>query len=461
VSRWVRQVGESMNFRNLPPVAEKVAAPSRLSMTLLNHCNWCPRSAYLYLRHRGGPSTIEQDRGTAGHLFAEHLARELVVRGEESLYAPAAGEDAVLAAGEVASLTKVMVEAALADRRDLVLPHYEREILREAAFHLAIGWDVDPKTIAGVEQLFVLDLENGWTISGKIDLLSLPDDTTAQIDDYKFSMAVADQETFDNRFQLKLYALLAMFGQPVDVVDGEERRRDPLGQHIRRVQGRELYPRPKLRRARDGALRMVQREATWSRQEIADFRHDVEWVAGVIEHGLKTGEWPARHHQQHCVTCPAEMECPIPRHLRRFAGALDSPEKAAEAWTWAARTSARVASTRAEVKEWSKEHGPVPLQNARVVDHATSSSRSVRRKGKGTDWEGLIHALEDARDYGTSFDVEHWAPERPKTEFKERDAHPGELRGEEVEGDGRGEGPAVDDASAGQRGGERFGDVPF
>lgn len=439
-----------MSYRKLPVVTERVKAPSRLSQTLLGHANICPRSAFLALKYRDQPATLEMDRGTAFHLFMERMIRELVVRGAVSLYAPGVGEDAMAAAGEVASMTKVMVEEVLADRRELVLPHYEREHLREMAYHAAVAFDVDPTTVAGVERLFVLDLDNGWTVSGKIDLLSLPDDFSALITDWKTSLAVADQETFENRFQVKLYALLVMFGQPVDVreccvppgavsdcelCDGKgyiETRLPSIGAHIREATGREVHPRPRPRIHPDGRWEMVNRSHTWTRQEIADFRHDVEWVTDVIEHGLKTGDWPARYDKSHCGICPAEMECPLPRHLRRFAGAIDSHEKAAEAWTWAERTAARVKFTKAEVRAFLENHGgPLVLENERVLDFETSFRRSVKRSGRNSDWEGLLAALEERVKYGSEFDFERWVPERPSTSLKERDAAPGELQQKE------------------------------
>jgi hypothetical protein len=472
------------DFRRLPPVKEKVRAPDRMNQTLLAHANICPRSAFLALKHRRQPATIEMDRGTAYHLFKERMIAELVKTGQPSMFVPGDGEDPLLAAGEVASLTKVMVEEVLRDRRDLVLPHYEREYVRQCAYHAAVAWDVDPQTIAGIERLFVLDLENGWTVSGKIDLLSLPDDVTAWVDDDKTTMSPADQDTFENRFQVKLYGLLVMFGQPVNFIPchacdgtgterhdsglgercpvckgkrGSEDRLPAIGAHLKRVRGRELYPGPRPRVHKDGRWELTQRSHTWTRQEIADFRHDVEWVTDVIEHGLKTGDWPARYEKSHCGICPAEMECPLPRHLRRFAGAIDSDEKAAEAWTWAQRVSKRAETTRAEVRKYAEagERIAIPIGNGREIAFETRHSRSVKRKGRSSDWDGLLMALESKANYGTPFDVEEWVPERPTTNFKERDA----LAITEEDQDGRGEeGPGEAD----RRRDERFGaDAPY
>jgi hypothetical protein len=475
----------ALDFRRLPPVTEKVRAPDRMNQTLLAHANICPRSAFLALKHRNQPATIEMDRGTAYHLFKEQMIARLVATGAASYFAPDEGEDPLIAAGEVASMTKADVEAVLRDRRDLVLPHYEREYVRQCAYHAALAWDVEPSTVAGIERLFVLDLDNGWTVSGKIDLLSLPDPVTAWVDDDKTSMAVVDQEGFDNRFQVKMYALLVMFGQPINFIacgacdgTGTERHDSGLGErcavckgkrgtedrlpciggHLKRVRGRELYPGPKPRVLKDGRWELTQRSHTWTRQELADFRHDVQWVTDVIEHGLKTGDWPARYEKSHCGICPAEMECPLPRHLRRFAGALDSTEKAAEAWTWAERTAARVRATKAEVRKFAEAHdgAVIPLGNGREVAFETRQQRSVKRKGRNSDWDGLLTALEGAVNYGTPFPVEQWVPERPVTNFKERDA----LATRPEEGDdGRGdEGPG----DADRRRDEQFGaDAPF
>ena len=45
---------DRIDLRKLPPVEPLERRPSRLSQTALKHADACPRSGYLYLKHRGG-----------------------------------------------------------------------------------------------------------------------------------------------------------------------------------------------------------------------------------------------------------------------------------------------------------------------------------------------------------------------------------------------------------------------
>jgi hypothetical protein len=430
-----------MDYRHLPPVDFTVERPSRLSQTLVRHADNCPRSAALYLRYKGGVS-MAMDRGTALHMFHEWMVHELLKRDEPSLWAPQPGEDAVLAAGEVASMTKGVVDDILNDPANgLVVSAHEADQARIAAYHLAIGWDIDLKnTFLGVERTFVMDLA-GWEIRGRIDLLTWPDPHEIGIMDLKTSLAVPDAAEFESAFQPKLYGALVMFGVPVEQRPCEEcsgagvrgpdelhcascegrgyveERGEPLGAHLRRVGARQIHPRAKPKWNEDGTVRLVDRTAYWSRKELQDFLHDVERSVRRIERGLDTGDWPARH-GAHCSECPAEPECPLPRHLRRFANAIETPEQAAEAMEWAQRMGGRVTATKKEVRKFVEaraeagEDDTLPV-GTDTFGFATSFRKSIKKNGRETDWAGLEAAVQ-----APDFRVEDWILERPVTEFK-------------------------------------------
>ena len=474
------------DYRHFEPVAENVDRPSRLSQTLLRRMDVCPRSAYLYLRYRGGPSNAAMNRGTAFHVFAERMALELVARGEKSLFAPAqdeAGdsEDLSQAARDVASLTQAMVAQVFEDFPDLTMPAAERDVTRLMAYHAAIGWDVDPQTIVGVERMFSLELECGWTIVGKIDLAALPTAHLGEVLDYKTSLAVPSQEEHESSFQAKLYALLLMYGSPVDSVrcdcpwkldepgmvtdistDPPTRiplcakcqgrgyvdvAGEPFGQHLTHVTGRMIYPRAKPRVTEKG-LRLVQREATWSRGQLDEFRMDVERLGRRVSEALQSWDWPAQA-GPHCSECPAPRECPIPRELRNYAGTINTPEQAGEAWEWALRAKAQVAAVEKEVKLFAKAHGGVVVGD-QVFEWQVSESRRLRSVGGRSDWDGLAQAVLDAAAYGTPFAIEDFVQWVPKNEFKPRP-----LAAEEMTDDDGAD--AGDDRSPD----ERWGDVPF
>jgi hypothetical protein len=438
-------MSEAVDYRHLPPVEEKVDRPSRFSQTLVRHANYCPRSAFLYLKYKGGVS-IPMDRGSVLHLFAQRMTLELLARGEPSLWAPSQAEDVVVAAGEVASLTKVMVDEILDDPElGFVLPDYAADQARVAAYHLAIGWDVDMSTVLGVERTFVLDV-GGWEIRGRIDLLTWPEPSMVVVHDYKTSLAVPDAAEFESAFQPKLYGALVMFGVPVemhpcpgvcrdgrvqtgeresdvepcDVCGGRgevEVRGEPLGAHLRRVGARQIHPRAKPKWNEDGTVRLVDRTAYWSRKELQDFLHDVERSVRRIERGLDTGDWPARH-GAHCSECPAEPECPLPRHLRRFADAIETPEQAAEAMEWAMRMGGRVTATKKEVRKFVETQAEAGGEDTLPVGtdtfgFTTSFRKSIKKNGREVDWAGLEAAVQSP-----DFRVDDWILERPVTEFK-------------------------------------------
>jgi hypothetical protein len=387
-------------FEPVPPVER----PSRLSQTMLRHMDGCPRSGYLYLKHRGEPSSAPMDRGSAFHLFAERMVVELVARGEKSLFAPAqdgdgGAEDLSQAAKDVASLTQAMVEQVFEDHPEFVMPASERDAVRVMAYHLAVAFDVDPQSVVGIERAFELDLECGWKIVGKVDLAALPTATRGLVDDYKTSLAVPSQEEHAQSFQAKLYALLLMYGRPVD---GE-----PFGSHLTHVTGRMIYPRAKPRETGKG-LRLVQREATWSRGQLDEFRMDVERLGRRVSEALQSWDWPAQA-GPHCSECPAPRECPIPRELRNYQGTILEPEQASEAWEWAMRAKAAVAAVEKEVKAFAKAHGGVVVGD-QVFEWRVSESRRLRSVGGRSDWDGLAQAVLDAATYGTPFELEQVLP---------------------------------------------------
>lgn len=460
-----------VDFRRLPaiPVEENVPMPATFSQTLLKHANVCPRSAYLYLKYRGGPPSMEMHRGSLFHIFAARLVVELIAREERSLLEATGGN-----AGDVADITRAMMNAIVEEHPELTVSAEEMDVLRRCAFHLGAGLDVDPQTVLGLERRFELDLE-GRRLVGVIDLLAMPDAVTLAIDDYKTTMAVLTEEQYATSFQHRDYALLALEGRPVEWVDCsgcwgkgvEYHDGDPRGElcslckgkrggwadtgepgiaaHVRYVVCRELYPRVDLRP--DG--RLTHRAHTLSRTEVSEFRADLLRVVQRVERGVETGEWPAMRGSW-CSECPAEMECPLPRHLRRYAGAVQTQEEASEALEWAEAMSARVAATRAEVRNFSKASGPVRVGN-RVFDFRTSHYRELR-KGKGRSWDALEMAMSRHVRFGEPFLLEEWVKTTTKTEFKA-------VR-EEVADANDGAGIERDDSEGGRD--ERWGaDAPF
>lgn len=320
----------TFDYRALPPV-EPIEIPRRFSMSLMAKDDDCPRSAYLFAKYRHGPSSHPLDRGTLGHAVLERGLKELIVREERSYVEPGmvrmfSRVDGVLVdelvpaspegeAKAVATSMAALVAEVLREHPDLVVARREVDDVRELAYHWAIGYDVDPQDVAGVEQLFVLDLQCGVRISGKLDVAALLGVDVAQVDDYKTGRAMPTQEEYEGSVQPWFYAVLLCFGTPVDVhacpagcgrdwpigsdcevCEGRgyvEVKREPVGQYVQGVRMRELYPSAKLRD--DGTLH--RREMFVHRTLVADYLADLEEKAArlLARFGTKVERCPSCH----------------------------------------------------------------------------------------------------------------------------------------------------------------------
>jgi hypothetical protein len=432
---------DRIELRDLPPVESLAHWPERLSMTLARWLDRCPRAAYLYVKAGGGAPTHEMDRGSLTHEALARMMAEWMGRDDDAGYG--AGDE------EISSITATLVNQVAAERRDLEVSHAEKDVARVCVFHAALGLDVKPSDVVGVERKFYLDLECGWRISGRLDLASMPSSDVGQVDDYKTSLYVPPRSEWDP-FQAKMYAVFLLWGRPVDKAPcpngcdaGEFRERgaaqwiertgapcpacggrgyveelgDPIGGHLARVIGRELYPRKDPRDRLDGKL--ARNEAAWTRMELLEFLADLNFIGERLSERLESWKFPARASESWCGECPAENECPIPREYRRFAGHIRTVEDANEAWAWAQRTKARVAQAEREVKKFSADNAVViEAGDVRWEWAEPTEVRKLRTRGGRTDWEGFEGALAGALERGELFDLRDWLKVETRNSFK-------------------------------------------
>jgi hypothetical protein len=425
---------EPLRLRDLPPVPP-VRLPSRMSQTLLRHEENCPRSAYLYLKHKGGRPSLPLDRGTLAHMAFERLLIDLMRPETDDSYRTAPDE-------EVASLTAAVVAELVAEHPDLVARPAEWDDVRAMAYHWALGYDVGPESVLGIEQTYVLDVPTPdgtlWEVRGKIDVAYVIGDDGAGVDDYKTHFNPESEGDYKESFQGKLYAILLCFGQPVEQTvchdcDGARVQRSDAGElgepcdvcrgagYLERRLPRqgewiqhEVYPRF-LRD--DNTLPTV--ENTLSRQELQDARADLELLVARLAGRFQSWLFPARH-GAHCNQCPAKLECPIPEHLRDHAGTVNTPEEAREAAVKLVHDEDHIAARRAELRNWAKANGPIVLSADEEMAIVVSESRSVKRRGKTTDWEGFMDAVARAVEFGEPFDPDEWVKRRASSNFKRR-----------------------------------------
>jgi hypothetical protein len=449
---------ERLNLRDLPAVAPLAGFPDRYSQSMLRHASHCQRAAYLYVKYRGGTPGVALDRGTAVHAVIEKMTWALIENEERTLFAAQEGEDPVSAAQEVASLTATFVEEVRAARPDLTVAPGEWDAVRIQAYHWALATELDFEKVIAVERKFVLDVA-GHELSGIIDL-ALIDETVGEVRDYKSSWSPPDNDEYAKGFQGRLYALLLAFGHPVEKVPcgscrgmtadhpellpcecgGRgfvERREAPIGDRLQWVRTRELYPRL----LRDTGELQEPKPVVFSRTDLQDFLLDVEAIIRQLDSARASGKFPAVA-GSHCSMCPAAAECPLPAHLRNYAGAINSHDQAAEAAEWAAVMGARVKAVNEEIRRWGKAHGAIRWGLDQIREFVATEKRAVKRRGKRADWLGLEEATLRAAQFGEPFDLGEWVQTSVSNSFADRTLTADELAAEREQGGEREHGTA-------------------
>lgn len=425
---------DHLDLRRLPAV-EPIAPPERLSQTLLRRADSCQRSAYLYVKHRGGMPAHALDRGTAFHLAWAKVTNLILER--HALDASPEG-DIDFAVDE--HTAKLMLDEVFDEHPELTVPLHERDDLRVMMSHIANGWQVNPQHVVAVERKFLLRLGE-HEVSGIIDL-ALIDGTHGRVLDGKTTWDVPSQAEYDATFQGRLYAVLLVYGQPITreacwncpalgaagpdapddcpICDGHgyiEQREEPLGGHLQTVTVGEVFPRFLQE---DGTVPV--RSKPLARIEIDALRRDIEAQCDQLTRAFQTGEFPAVS-GSHCQECPCEPECPLPRHLRNFAGAIQTEDEAREAMEWHHRVEGKVSATRQEVKSYCKVNGPLRFGADLIAEFA-----EVTRWD--TAWEKIEQGAASAAQYGTPFDIHEFRRQKLGTAFKVRKLTEAELAAE-------------------------------
>jgi hypothetical protein len=297
---------------------------------------------------------------------------------------------------QLSEMTGAVVDEVLDGSPELVLRQSDADAVRAMAYHLAIGLDVPPEQVLGIERPFET-MVGGEKVTATVDLLYEVDAETLGIVDYKSGFGVPALDEFEHGFygfQLRLYSWIATL---------------EMGGYSR-VEARCLFPR-----YLDSDGRVRERRLVLDKQRLQEFGRDMARLvrktqgffevltrnvyearlgteetlaAKRVEHGQK---WPAVA-GDHCTYCPCEPECPIPAHLRRWAGQIQEPEHAAEALEWSDRMSDRVRATREEARRFVEKYGPVGAGDY-VYELVVSESQGLRKKSGRSDWEGMAEAV--------------------------------------------------------------------
>lgn len=398
----------------------------RASMTFLRHFNRCPRSGFLYARHRRrGVQTVAMVRGSAAHAIHERATNAMLESGEREL---------------PPELCKAIVNEVLAE---MPVPIEEHDYLREYAHRWASQWRLrEDERVVAVERLFVLELA-GWQVRCKVDFASADDANRLYVGDYKSGRGAPSYDEISRRrpgvedtapaqmrmsaksFQLLTYVLAVVFGRPVVGL-----RVQCPGGHLYQCGADEPWPRatdpcpvcdktlgsllltevlgeqvvrgcpeaiaefvfPGIESS-DGL--MLRRTVGLTRLEMLEYRESLETMLTRVGESERSGDWPAVVSDAACGECPCAVECPIPAELRDHAGTINTVEEAREALQVSFVRTQRERALRRELRKFSEARGGAPISfGSRVVEFVPRESVEVRDK------DGMYAAIAAGMDVG-------------------------------------------------------------
>lgn len=393
-----------VELRDFPPVPPLTEVPETYRQTFLAKQSECPRSAYLYLKYRGGPRSHPLARGTLFHRFAERVIRTLIE--EDEAYMPP-------------DLAKSVLSETIRESTDLVVPPAEQDSLRAMAQHFADGFMIeDREAVLCVETPVELDV-NGRLVTGTIDFAELTAPGVVRIKDWKtaflhYEYEIADPagvlpttKEWQGSFQTVLYSMALALGR----IKGLPRLE---GIHTFEVQL--VHPRYFW----EAEQTMAYRTATVTREQLTDLWAYLENLVAQTDEALhETWNFPAVH-GSHCDYCPASSECPIPAALRNYRGEVRTEEDAVRAATMRDKAQARYKELDAALKGYTKLPGNTPLRYGKdyvlVYDTVEKKALAAKKKVEGagvlTGREALLLDVEAATEYGQEFDPnDHFKPQ--------------------------------------------------
>lgn len=405
-----------LSWRDLPPLPERerVAVPDTPSQTFLKHWDRCHRSAHLYLKHRGGPGSHPLNRGSIFHEVARRLVLEHVIKRGEREIPPDVG--------------KVELTRVFAEHPELTVPADERDYLRMLVYHFCLGSYFDPARVLGVEQMLTLKLGR-WTVRGKLDLIYDHGSGMIEITDYKTQRNMPTSEEwatgghdprtglprFGGDFQTQVYGVLCAFG-----VDEHGMT---IGEQVNRWRLVQRFPSTLWEEG------IGYREADVDRVQLADFRDDVLAQLEALEHAIATGKWQPTP-GTHCGECPAEYECPLPRHLRPDSqgASIDTLEEAERLAAFRRFSSRRQANLTRALRKAAERNGWERIYSG--ADTALVFIPEHRESLKPKSLPNLRADVEAAARYGHgleddgSFDLSKYTKTSQSTRFDERKVEP-------------------------------------
>lgn len=378
--------------------------PSSLSVTNLQRGDRCLRSLYLSLLYKGGAASHAMLRGSAVHTAIERCLRLMVESGEDRI------------PGDVArQIANEVIEEGVFTGRDsdllgrLPLPLDTHDFIRMCVFRWAEHFVMPPERIVAVEQMMELDLGE-WTIRGKVDLITVGENRSLEIRDWKSSRALPafeDVAVMDNGlarpkdFQLIAYALLADEGEPVEWIPcgacHETRATDPFSASCEACEGRGgawmrkrrwwprvdryelslVYPAIEV----DGLASRGPLTLQW--RDLHDYMQGLKGLVNRVGGALLTGDWPAVP-GSHCAQCPASFDCPLGDPLREYHGSIRDLTHAEILAEELLIADVNVSKIKKALKAWAVENGVELIRAGSDKGYGLKTKTSYT-----TDWDRL------------------------------------------------------------------------
>lgn len=435
-------------WRDLPPIPEEempdLPEGWTPSQTFLRTMDACDRAALLYLQHGGGAGSHELNRGSIVHLTIDRLLRML--RASQNERAQGIGTD-IAPDYEVENarehlehlaeqledrippdLGRQVLYEVMHDNPELQISAEERDACRYMIHHFCEGTRFESGTILGIEKTLTLET-GGFRVLVRPDLLEEPEPRVCRIRDWKTSWP-PDSEKFRaqaydahgsprwaGNYQLNMAAVVAAFGITDDGL--------PLGNFDRFILDLE-YPRI----LRDDGI--DQRRIEVDRLQVQAFRDDLDLqLRRLREVCIGQRRWQATP-GNHCSTCTAENQCPLPRVLRpesQMANlkTIEDIEEAVAQWHFMTRSAAKL---KRRAKKAAEALPPEQLEDFGDGQLGVRIGKDIAlvfadvEKQEIVDRDNLLAAAEAAANLGEPFRREDHVKKRESVEFVKRKVPP-------------------------------------
>jgi hypothetical protein len=326
-------------------VKESPPIPESIRQTMVARYDVCPHSAYLGLKQAEGDGARNHamNRGIIFHAFAEQATKEMIAQGEKKMPGDLAREN--------------MIRTIKEHEEDYPVPIHEKDALRGMAHNWGECFTLPAGNVDVEHQLTHRWHGEPIGVHGTLDLIcENAAEHNTLILDYKTGLYVPAQEEYEKSFQGIFYAWLAYnAGYKLPIMHAQ------------------VYPR------HTSGEDMVSRRKTYGEQDLYDFGQDVRSLMDSFTKSFATRSWPAVP-GDHCWSCPAPQECPIPEAYRPVP--IEDEESARKQAHRHMILKSEVTRLNAELKAYAEDNGAIPLDDEYELGFTVVESEVLRKDAR-------------------------------------------------------------------------------